>query len=295
MKGYRIQAVILSLTLILMSASLSAQSNIYDSSKYSDRDEIIFTDKKYSRQDESPSNNAGNSNRETLREEKSTSDQGKVESSKAYSSERFYQTGIASWYGREFHGKVTASGEKFDMYQLTAAHKTLPFGTIITVKNLENGKSIRVRINDRGPYRGNRILDLSFDAAKELGILQPGKAMVGIRILGNSTKTVQKEQKLQRVDPVVDNSDDVEEIKKEENIEPVRYSKTWSIQAGAFYSKRNAFKLTKRLEAMFNERVVVVKDGDLYKVRMKGIISKTRASSYTKELKKKGIGSFIMK
>jgi rare lipoprotein A (peptidoglycan hydrolase) len=86
--------------------------------------------------------------------------------------EKFYQKGYASWYGREFHGKATASGEKFDMNEMTAAHKTLPFGTILEVRNLENGKSVRVKINDRGPYRGNRIIDLSYAGAKEIGMVK---------------------------------------------------------------------------------------------------------------------------
>ena len=92
--------------------------------------------------------------------------------------EKFYQKGMASWYGREFHGKSTASGERFDMNDLTAAHKTLPFGTIVEVKNLENGKSVKLKINDRGPYRGNRIIDLSFGGAKEIGMVKTGEVNV---------------------------------------------------------------------------------------------------------------------
>jgi len=78
------------------------------------------------------------------------------------------QRGIASWYGKQFHGKKTASGERFNMYNISAAHRTLPFGTIIKVTNLKNNKSILVRINDRGPVYSNRILDLSFKAAELL-------------------------------------------------------------------------------------------------------------------------------
>lgn len=78
------------------------------------------------------------------------------------------QKGNASWYGKEFHGRKTASGERFDMYKVSAAHKTLPFGTILKVTNLKNNKSILVRVNDRGPVYSNRILDLSFKAAELL-------------------------------------------------------------------------------------------------------------------------------
>lgn len=93
------------------------------------------------------------------------------------------QTGVASWYGPDFHGRQTASGEVYDMDGLTAAHQTLPFGTRIRVENLENGKSVVVRINDRGPFAKNRILDLSRRAARELDMIGPGTARVRITVL----------------------------------------------------------------------------------------------------------------
>ena len=79
-----------------------------------------------------------------------------------------YQVGNASWYGKQFHGKTTASGEDFDMFELTAAHRQLPLGTEVKVTNLRNGKSIVVRVNDRGPYVGDRVIDLSYSAARML-------------------------------------------------------------------------------------------------------------------------------
>jgi len=79
-----------------------------------------------------------------------------------------YQVGDASWYGKQFHGKETASGENFDMFELTAAHRQLPLGTYVKVTNLRNGKWVVVRVNDRGPYVGNRIMDLSYSAARML-------------------------------------------------------------------------------------------------------------------------------
>lgn len=99
------------------------------------------------------------------------------------SSDGFVQTGRASWYGKRFHGRKTASGERFDMNALTAAHKELPLGTKIEVTNNSNGKSIVVTVNDRGPFHGNRVLDLSKEAAKRLGVLQKGTANVTIRAL----------------------------------------------------------------------------------------------------------------
>lgn len=95
-------------------------------------------------------------------------------------SESFTQTGKASWYGSAFHGKKTANGERFNMNQLTAAHRTLPFASLVKVTNLNNGKSVVVRINDRGPFHGNRILDVSQAAAKLLGFQSQGTAKVKI-------------------------------------------------------------------------------------------------------------------
>jgi rare lipoprotein A len=79
-----------------------------------------------------------------------------------------YQVGTASWYGKQFHGKTTASGEDFDMFEFTAAHRKLPLGTFVKVTNLKNGRWIIVRVNDRGPYVGDRIMDLSYSAARML-------------------------------------------------------------------------------------------------------------------------------
>ena len=91
--------------------------------------------------------------------------------------------GISSWYGPNFHGKLTANGEIFDMYGTTAAHKTLPLNSIVRVTNLENYKSIILKINDRGPYVGDRILDCSFGAAKKLGFDKQGTTTVKIEII----------------------------------------------------------------------------------------------------------------
>jgi rare lipoprotein A len=93
---------------------------------------------------------------------------------------RYVETGVASWYGKPFHGRKTASGERYDMHKMTAAHKTLPFGAKVKVTDLGTGRSIQVRINDRGPFVKGRIIDLSKKAAKELGIYERGTAQVRI-------------------------------------------------------------------------------------------------------------------
>lgn len=98
---------------------------------------------------------------------------------------KFSQTGTASWYGRQFHGRKTASGETFDMNAMTAAHRSLPLNCYIRVTNRNNGKSVVVKVNDRGPFHGNRVVDLSYGAAKQLGITSAGVAKVSIeRVAG---------------------------------------------------------------------------------------------------------------
>lgn len=93
------------------------------------------------------------------------------------------QTGLASWYGEPHHGRRTASGEIYDMRQLTAAHRTLPLGTRLLVTNLRNGRTVEVRVNDRGPVAADRIIDLSYGAAEELGAVSDGVVPVRVRVL----------------------------------------------------------------------------------------------------------------
>ena len=94
------------------------------------------------------------------------------------------ERGIASWYGDDFHGWVTASGEIYDMHTLTAAHRTLPLGTIVRVTNVVNGRNVVIRINDRGPYVNGRILDLSYAAAKRLDMLHDGISAIQLEVVG---------------------------------------------------------------------------------------------------------------
>jgi rare lipoprotein A len=102
--------------------------------------------------------------------------------------------GIASWYGPKFHGRRTANGERYNMHGLTAAHRTLPFGTWVEVTNLDNGRRVVVRINDRGPFVKGRVIDLSLGAARQLELVGPGTARVELRLLaaaGTSRYVVQ--------------------------------------------------------------------------------------------------------
>lgn len=98
----------------------------------------------------------------------------------------YEETGNASWYGHPYHGRRAASGEVYDMSQMTAAHQTLPFGTRVVVENLLNGRAVEVQITDRGPFKDNRILDLSLAAARILGAVEPGVIPVRLRVIGLS-------------------------------------------------------------------------------------------------------------
>lgn len=95
----------------------------------------------------------------------------------------YEEIGIASWYGGKFHGRRTASGEVYDMYELTAAHRTLPFGTVVRVTHLENRRAVEVRITDRGPFVKGRIIDLSYAAAKRIDMVREGVARVKLVVL----------------------------------------------------------------------------------------------------------------
>ena len=129
----------------------------------------------------SPRYKSGKSSITTPKKEKKKGD--KQNKTPSFNKSKMVYKGISSYYGPKFHGKLTANGEIFDMYGVTAAHKEFPFNTVTRVTNENNGKSLIIRINDRGPYVGDRILDCSFGAAKKLGFVSEGTAPVKIEIL----------------------------------------------------------------------------------------------------------------
>ena len=143
-----------------------------------------------------------------------------------HSARGFVERGIASWYGPKFHGRRTSSGETYDMHQMTAAHKTLPLPTYVSVRNLVTGKEIVVRVNDRGPFHGDRIIDLSYAAATTLGIARRGTGPVEVRALeaGIPLRTVARSR-------------------------PSGPARLF-VQAGAFRAATNATKLRTRLAAV---------------------------------------------
>jgi rare lipoprotein A len=106
----------------------------------------------------------------------------------------WYQLGLASWYGKFFQGKTTASGEPFDEHQLTCAHRTLPLGSVLKVTNLDNNKSVIVTVNDRGPVPESRVIDLSYAAAQALGFSDQGLAPVKVELIGTNPQVAQLDQ-----------------------------------------------------------------------------------------------------
>ena len=147
------------------------------------------------------------------------------------SSENYVERGIASWYGTKFHGERTSSGEAYDMYAMTAAHKSLPLPTYVQVRNLQNDRSVIVKVNDRGPIVNNRIIDLSYSAAKKLGITGNGTGMVEVRAI-NPQKPVSK--------PVVASTT------VPASQESINQAQLY-LQVGAFQSRQNAERLRTRL------------------------------------------------
>jgi rare lipoprotein A len=135
----------------------------------------------------------------------------------------FRQNGIASWYGTKFHGQRTSSGEEYNMYAMTAAHKTLPIPVYVEVTNKDNGRKAIVRVNDRGPFHDGRIIDLSYAAATKLGVAQTGTANVSIRVVSASDDTNR-----QRSDAIVES--------------PANEGDKLYIQVAAFSTEENALQ-----------------------------------------------------
>lgn len=182
---------------------------------------------------------------------------------------RYLKQGIASWYGPRFHGRKTASGEIYDMYAMTAAHKTLPLSSYARVTNLENQRSVIVRINDRGPFYGNRVLDLSYAAAKKLDIEQAGSGKVEI-------KAIAPEQALAQLQKTA---------KKQE--------KSVYLQVGTFGKKKKALILQNKIAAHHLPQPEILpsthKGSTLYRVQMGPINSSASAHKLNAQLAKLGI------
>ncbi|MFP1681135.1 septal ring lytic transglycosylase RlpA family protein [Alloalcanivorax sp. C16-1] len=181
--------------------------------------------------------------------------------------EGYHEEGLASWYGRKFHGYRTSSGEAFDMYRFTAAHRTLPLPTYARVTNLDNGKSLVVRVNDRGPFHSDRIIDLSWAAAVRLGIEQNGTGRVRVEALtANNDPTPNKSDG--RVPTAVRAAVDSPPPATASATTPTAAGGDLYLQAGAFQGLDGARALEKRLREQLRLPVSVRQpaSGNLYKV-----------------------------
>ena len=165
--------------------------------------------------------------------------------------------GYASWYGEPYHGRRTASGEVYNMHDMTAAHKTLPMGSKVDVKNLDNGKDVHVRINDRGPFIEGRVIDLSYAAAKEIGLIGPGVALV-------------------RLTPFDDG-----------------IARFFSVQVGAFRDRDNAERLQARV-SRDHSPVKILQEGDLYRVLVGSENSEAAAQTLQKQLRQSKLFGMVV-
>jgi rare lipoprotein A len=182
------------------------------------------------------------------------------------------QTGVASWYGRDFDGKPTANGEIYDMHALSAAHKTLPLPTLVRVTNLENGRSVIVRVNDRGPFVKERLIDLSYAAAKELRYARNGTAHVRVQSLQLPPPSKQETLAMGKKLMAADHPNSVHVSSPDSLTAPATAaSGKIFIQLGAFSSKDNAMHLEQQLKSSFSAiHTVTVQLGNrtFYRVRI---------------------------
>lgn len=171
--------------------------------------------------------------------------------------------GIASWYGDPFHGERTSSGEVYDMHSMTAAHRTLPFRTVVRVHNLDNGTNVHVRVNDRGPFVKGRIIDLSRAAAEEIDMVRPGTARVRLEIL-RIEKTTEK----------------------------------LAVQVGSFTQESRARSLKRKLEGDYDPVTVSLfrtPRGEFHRVLVGDFPSRAKAMEVLEELRSKGFEGFVMR
>ncbi len=230
------------------------------------------------------------------------------------SSQGFAQKGIASWYGTKFHGRRTSSGEPYNMLAMTAAHKTLPLPTYVEVTNLDNKRKIIVKVNDRGPFKSGRIIDLSYVAAKKLGIAEKGTGRVSIRTI-EATLPVDKPQvvpfntrpliptRFEPMEATPAATPTIEQIDSEEGTTPQADVTTTQqsapdnnkvfLQVGAFHERPNAERLREKLLPVSPAGVrvsqSVKKDRPLFRVSIGPLASARDAVTLAEKLSTLGL------
>ncbi len=190
----------------------------------------------------------------------------------------YSETGLASWYGPKFHGRQTANGERYNMYGFTAAHRILPMNTMVRVENLENGRSVVVRINDRGPFVKNRVIDLSRSAAAKLGMLKRGVAKVKITALGELAPLSEGRPRFSHI--------------------PDFEHGQFYIQVGSFKRPENAYRLRARLARQYRKVVVLrhgARRGTMYRVQVFASSTLSRAREMVWQMEQNGFpGAFLV-
>jgi len=184
------------------------------------------------------------------------------------SADNFRQSGVASWYGKKFHGHLTSNGETYNMYSMSAAHKNLPLPTYVKVTNTDNNKTVIVRVNDRGPFHHNRIIDLSYSAAYKLDMLKTGTANVIIEAITNFSKK----------------SPNIIAVNSHQQSESMSYF----IQVLATNSKTQAESTANAISHLFQLSTKINKKQKLYKVHVGPINNSTELNSTIRQLRNNG-------
>lgn len=206
-----------------------------------------------------------------------------------------YEGGYASWYGGKFQGRQTANGEIFDTYKFTAAHKNLPFNTMLKVVNLENGKSTVVRINDRGPFIEGRVLDLSYAAANKIGMLNEGVAKISYKIIESESTASSDRFDGKKKNYAVSATANKPAPKAIVTVAPVSYK----VQVGSYKERENSVKIYMRLKDAdikgAVEKVTSSAGGEpIYRVVIKDVLEKS-LPLVESNLKKAGFNDYLIK
>lgn len=192
------------------------------------------------------------------------------------SSHGYTERGIASWYGKKFHGRRTSSGETYNMHSMTAAHKSLPLPSYVRVRNLENGRSVIVKVNDRGPFHDNRIIDMSYAAASKLGMMATGTALVEVKAISTDS-----DRQMAAAQP------------RESPVKKTASINKFFIQCGAFSELDNAKRLRERLQDIKIDPAhvskVIVDGRTLFRVRIGPLVDVSAADRIVAKLTEFGI------
>jgi len=201
------------------------------------------------------------------------------------SSNGYKQRGIASWYGKKFHGHRTSNGEVYDMYKMSAAHKSLPLPTFVRVTHLKNGKSVVLRVNDRGPFHRNRLIDLSYIAAKKLGITATGTGLVEIEAINPNQRSPKNISSKKLSARSVGHQKNKTHLRNRFATTSTNYQVY--LQVGAFSQQQNAESLQNRIDNLslpYNIKIEFDDKQDLYKVKLGPFASVSAADALTERL-----------